>query len=172
MLLGRSPRLSVTALTHRAGAQPSHTASPAPQRARIARPTLKRDGRKKGVEQNQWLPVALGGEEPRLPCGSGSGGLLPVGRVGGLGAVSGGCGVGSLGGGNRGGVGVVGGRAVALDRLAVRRGGGRGGVTYNRPHQIQFGELSMLSFHIIERLEMVYQPAGTAPVLPLQKYRG
>lgn len=77
-----------------------------------------------------------------LPCGSGCCWLLPVGRVGRLGAVSGRSCVGSLGGGNRSGAGIVGGRAVPLHGLAIGRGGGRGRVTYNRGQPAQIRDLS------------------------------
>lgn len=64
-----------------------------------------------------------------LPCGSRCCWLLPVGWVGGLGAVSGRCCVGSLGGGNRSGASIVGGCAIPLDGLTVSWGGSRGGIT-------------------------------------------
>jgi len=94
-------------------------------------------------QQSQQPPVRLGvcwgaERDPQSPCGSRRCRRLPVGRVGGLGAVSGRRCVGSLGGGNRGGAGIVGGCAVPLDGLAVGWGGRRRGVTYKRrqPHQV------------------------------------
>lgn len=82
-----------------------------------------------------------------IPRGNGRRWLLPIGWVGRLGAIGGwGC-VGSLGGGNRGGAGVVGGRAVPLDGLTVRWGGSWGRVTCNKPqphHQTSAASLEML----------------------------
>lgn len=82
-----------------------------------------------------------------IPRGNGRRWLLPIGWVGRLGAIGGWCCVGSLGGGNRGGAGVVGGRAVPLDGLTVRWGGSWGRVTCNKPqphHQTSAASLDML----------------------------
>lgn len=111
--------------------------------ASAARARLQSNRQRKGVSKtsgpqfSRWgagaHPNPAQGGQEALPGGSGRCWLLPVGRVGGRGAVGGRRWVGSLGGGNRGGAGIVGGCAIALDGLAVGWGGSRGGVTWNRP---------------------------------------
>lgn len=154
MLPGCSPHLPVTALTHCARAEATYTASPGSGKAvgsAAAKAKLERNRQRKGGSKASGPQLSRqrpggsphqqsggGRQESPLPCGSGRCWLLPVGRVGRLGAVSGRSCVGSLGGGNRSGAGIVGGCAVPLDGLAIGRGGGRGRVTYNRgqPGQI------------------------------------